>query len=264
MALPFGKTIKTRHCTVLKFSKSLSKKEVASLREDIPAEIKKHLQRGSLPFIKISDIAGTWGVEFSVVTSMYAALDKFVPVAVGDHYELSKDDGNIIEAFALLMYTDTSLPGDEEYTAGKLKLRDEYIAREAARRNAAADKGKTEEQLRKESDEAAQEVIDRDKHAETLLDMAEQIKNEEPDKWDKGFLDRKTLWHDSSDKPLPTDGVEAAWILALKDDGFSIEQLVINTVDEEWDKVVEEHNIYKWAYQSDLFSNKAKEGGQHE
>ena len=35
MALPFGKTIKTRHFTVLKFSKSLSKKEVASLREDI-------------------------------------------------------------------------------------------------------------------------------------------------------------------------------------------------------------------------------------
>ena len=178
MALPFGKTIKTRHCTVLKFSKSLSKKEVASLREDIPAEIKKHLQRGSLPFIKISDIAGTWGVEFSVVTSMYAALDKFVPVAVGDHYELSKDDGNIIEAFALLMYTDTSLPGDAEYTAGKLKLRDEYIAREAARRNAAADKSKTEDQLRKESDDAVQEVIDRDKHAETLLEMAEQIKKE--------------------------------------------------------------------------------------
>ena len=178
MALPFGKTIKTRHFTVLKFSKSLSKKEVASLREDIPAEIKKHLQRGSLPFIKISDSDGTWGVEFSVVTSMYAALDKFVPVAVGDHYELSKDDGNIIEAFALLMYTDTSLPGDAEYTAGKLKLRDEYLARESARLNAAAEKGKTEEQLRKESDDAVQEVIDRDKHAETILEMAEQIKKE--------------------------------------------------------------------------------------
>ena len=178
MALPFGKTIKTRHCTVLKFSKSLSKKEVASLREDIPADIKKHLQRGSLPFIKIADIAGTWGVEFSVVTSMYAALDKCVPVAVGDHYEFSKDDGNIIEAFAQLMYADTSLPGDAEYTAGKLKLRDEYIAREAARRNADSYNGKTEEQIRKESDEAVQEVIDRDKHADTLLDMAEQIKKE--------------------------------------------------------------------------------------
>ena len=178
MALPFGKTIKTRHFTVLKFSKSLSKKEVASLREDIPAEIKKNLQRGSLPFIKIANISGTWGVEYSIGTSMYAALDECVPVAVGDHYEFSKDDGNIIEAFAQLMYADTSLPGDAEYTAGKLKLRDEYIAREAARRNAASDKGKTEEQLRKESDEAVQEVIDRDKHAETILEMAEQIKKE--------------------------------------------------------------------------------------
>ena len=178
MALPFGKTIKTRHFTVLKFCKSLSKKEVASLREDIHADIKKHLQRGSLPFIKISDIAGTWGVEFSVVTSMYAALDEFVPVAVGDHYEFSKDDGNIIEALAQLMYADTSLPGDAEYTAGKLKLRDEYIAREAARRNAAADRGKSDEQLSKESDEAVQEVVDRGKHADTLIDMAEQIKKE--------------------------------------------------------------------------------------
>ena len=178
MALPFGKTIKTRHFTVLKFSKSLSKKEVASLRKDIPAEIKKHLQRGSLPFIKIANIAGTWGVEYSICTSMYAALDECVPVAVGDHYEFSKDDGNIIEAFAQLMYADTSLPGDAEYTSGKLKLRDEYIAREAARRNAAADKGKSDEQLSKESDEAVQEVVDRGKHSDTLLDMAEQIKKE--------------------------------------------------------------------------------------
>ena len=178
MALPFGKTIKTRHFTVLKFSKSLSKKEVASLRDDIPADIKKHLQRGSLPFIKIANIAGTWGIEYSIGTSMYDALDECVPVAVGDHYEFSKDDENFIEASAHLMYVDTSFPGDAEYTSGKLKLRDEYIAREAARRNAASDNGKTEEQIRKESDEAVQEVIDRDKHAETLLDMAEQIKKE--------------------------------------------------------------------------------------
>ena len=178
MALPFGKTIKTRHFTVLKFSKSLSKKEVASLREDIPAEINKHLQRGSLPFIKIANIAGSWGVEYSIGTSMYSALDECVPVAVGDHYEFSKDDRNIIESFAQLMYADTSLPGDAEYTAGKLKLRDEYLARESARLNASADDGKTEEQLRKESDESVQEVIDRDKHAETLLEMAEQIKKE--------------------------------------------------------------------------------------
>ena len=178
MALPFGKTIKTRHFTVLKFSKSLSKKEVASLREDIPAEIKKHLQRGSLPFIKIANIAGTWGIEYSIGTSMYAALDECVPVAVGDHYEFSKDNGNIIEASAHLMYVDTSFPCDAEYTAGKLKLCDEYLARESARRNAAADKCKTVEQLRKESDEAVQEVIDRDKHAETILEMAEQIKKE--------------------------------------------------------------------------------------
>ena len=177
--LPFGKKIKTKHFVLLKYSKSLSKKEVASLRKDIPAEVKKHLQRGSLPFIKIANITGTWGVEYSVGTSMYAAFDGCAPVVVGDHYEFSKEEENIIEAFAQLMYADTSLPGDAEYTAGKLKLRDEYIARESARLNAAADEGKSEEQLRKESDDAVQEVIDREAHANTLLDMAEQLKRDE-------------------------------------------------------------------------------------
>ena len=42
-----------------------------------------------------------------------------------------------------------------------------------------AEQGKTEEQRRKESDEAVQEVIDREKHASTLLDMAEQLKTDE-------------------------------------------------------------------------------------
>ena len=109
---------------------------------------------------------------------MYSMLDECVPVVDGGHCEFSKDNGDVIEGLAQLMYAGTSLPGDAQYIAGKLKLRDEYIAREAARRNAAADKDKSEEQLRKESDEAVQEVIDRDKHAETLLEMAEQIKKE--------------------------------------------------------------------------------------
>ena len=59
-----------------------------------------------------------------------------------------------------------------------MKLQKEYLEREAAKRNEAEDAGKTEEQLRKESEDAVQEVIDRDKHADTLLEMAEQIKKE--------------------------------------------------------------------------------------
>ena len=176
MALPFGKTIKTRHFTVLKFSKSLSKKEVASLREDIHAEIKKHLQRGSLPFIKIADIAGTWGIEYSIGTSMFQAFDELNPAQVGDHLELVGNEANGVEATVQLMFADTTLLGDDEYVTGKLKLRDEYIKREAERRNAAADAGKTEERLREESDEATQEVADRDKHADTILEMGEHIK----------------------------------------------------------------------------------------
>ena len=177
--LDFGRKVKTRHFYVLKTSKSLSKKEIATLRKDIPADIQKHLQRGSLPYIKLSSISEVWAVEFSIGTSMYEALDNCTPVLVGDHYELRGVEGDNVEAIAQLMFTDTTLLGDEEYLAGKLKLRDEFISREAKRRNEAADAGKTDEQLRKESEEAIDEVMERDKHAATILEMGEQVKKEE-------------------------------------------------------------------------------------
>ena len=176
MSLPFGKKVKTRHFYLLKTSRSLSKKEVAELRKDIPADIAKHLQSGSLPYIKVSDISGMWAVEFAIGTSMFQAFDELNPAQVGDHLELVGKEANGVEATVQLMFADTTLLGDDEYVTGKLKLRDEYIKREAERRNAAADAGKTEERLREESDEATQDVADRDKHAATILEMGEHIK----------------------------------------------------------------------------------------
>lgn len=176
--LPFGKIVKTKHFVLFKYSKSLSKKEAASLRKNLPSEITKHLQRASLPYIKVSDIRGSWGVEFAVGTSMYSALDNCEPTLVDGHCELTGLSGDNVDIFAQLMFTDTTLVGDDEYYIGKMKLRDEYVKREVARRME-AEKGKTEEQRRKESDEAVQEVIDREKHASALLDMAAQLKKDE-------------------------------------------------------------------------------------
>lgn len=176
MSLPFGKKVYTRHFCLLKTSKSLSKKEVAMLRKDIPADVSKNLQRGSLPYVKVSTISGIWAVEFVIGTSMYYAFDNLNPKQVDDHLELPKEELDGVEAIVQLGFTDTTLVGDDEYIAGKLKLRDEYIKRESARRNKAADAGKTEERLREESDEATQEVADRDKHAATILEMGEHIK----------------------------------------------------------------------------------------
>lgn len=176
MSLPFGKKVYTRHFSLLKTSKSLSKKEVAILRKDIPADVSKHLQRGSLPYVKVSVISGIWSVEFAIGTSMFQAFDELNPTNVGDHLELTGNEANGVEATVQLMFADTTLIGDDEYVSGKMRLRDEYVKRESERRNKIADEGKTEEELRKESDEAIQEVVDRDKHAATILEMGEHIK----------------------------------------------------------------------------------------
>lgn len=176
MSLPFGKKVYMRHFCLLKTSKSLSKREVAMLRKDIPAEVSKHLQRGSLPYIKVSAISGIWATEFVVGTSMYYAFDNLNPEQAGDHLELSKKEMDSVEAVVQLMFADATLVGDGEYVTGKMRLRDEYIKRESERRNKIADEGKTEEELRKENEEAVQEVADRDKHAATILEMGEHIK----------------------------------------------------------------------------------------
>ena len=177
--LPFGRKIKTKHFYVLKTSKSLSKKEITSLRKDIPADVQKHLQRGSLPYIKVSSISEVWAIEFAIGTSMYEALDGCTPLQVGGSYELTGTEGDNVESIAQLMFADTTILGDDEYLLGKMKLRNEFVVREAKRRNNAEDSGKADEQLRKESDDAINEVMERDKHAATILEMGEQVKKEE-------------------------------------------------------------------------------------
>lgn len=185
MSLPFGKKIKVKNFYILKLSKSLSKKEVNSLRKDIPADIKKHLQRGSLPYIKVSALSEVWAIEFSIGTSMFEALDNLTPAQINGGLELTDNERNNAEALFQLMFTDTTLLGDDEYLIKKMKLREAFIMRESARRNAAEDAGKTEEQLRKESEDAVQEVIDRDKHAATIMEMGEQVAKDEAEKGGK-------------------------------------------------------------------------------
>ena len=53
--LEFGKKYRVGNFIVFKFTKTLKKKEVEHLRNQmgIPEDIRKHLQRAQLPFIKI-------------------------------------------------------------------------------------------------------------------------------------------------------------------------------------------------------------------
>lgn len=182
MELEFGKKVSCGNYYILKKSKSLSKAEVKYLRDhaNIPAEVQKHLQRASLPYIKVATMSDSWCVEFVIGMNMYEFIDS-VKVAMDDEGNrmLVGEELNSMEHIFVQMMCDTTIVGDKEYRLGKLQLQKEYLERMSKRRNEEADAGKTDEQIRKESDEAVQEIIDRDKHAATILEMGEHIAKEE-------------------------------------------------------------------------------------
>ena len=80
------------------------------------------------------------------------------------------------------MLADTTTVGDFEYQVAKQKLLQEYLDRASKARNAKEDEGKSEEQVAKENEEAAQEVLDSSEHKTMVLDMAGRIvKGEDKD-----------------------------------------------------------------------------------
>ncbi len=180
--LEYGHRVQCGNYYILKHNKSLSKAEVKKLRtaQGIPADVQKHLQRASLPYIKVATITDSWSVEFVIGMKMYELLDDVHVVFDGEGNRLLYgEEKNTFEHIFVQMMTDTTLVGDKDYRLGKLRLQKEYLEREAKRINEANDAGKTEEQLRKESEDAVQEVIDREKHAATIVEMGKQVAKEE-------------------------------------------------------------------------------------
>ena len=185
MELEFGKKVRVGNYYILKHTKSLTKNEVKMLRaaNNIPADVQKHLERASLPYIKVATVTDSWSVDFVIGTSMYDALDGVKVVTDGDgNRQLYGVEAKNVEATIVAMFADTTTVGDYEYQVEKQKLLVSYLDRASKAKNEATDAGKNDEELAKESDDAVQEVIDRDKRAETVLDMAEQVRKEEESK----------------------------------------------------------------------------------
>lgn len=182
MQLEHGKKARVGNYEVLKYSKSLSKKELKQLREgvtdELPAAVKECLQRGSLSYIKVSTISGSWSVEFVVGTTMYDAINE-IPVA-------QDSEGNItyygtqysnLHATINAWLADTTTVGDFEYQKAKQEALSEYLKR-AAKVKATKENEKSDEERIKESDDAVQEVIDKYTHAAKILEMGEYIRKE--------------------------------------------------------------------------------------
>ena len=174
MELPFGKRVTLGNYVILKYSKTLSKKDLKMLRkaQGIPDEIQKHLNRGSLPYIRISTVSGSWSIEWCIGMGMYHAIDE-IPVA--------KDcDGNIVyygngyhNLYTLInnWFCYTTTVGDFEYQKATTKAMEEYIDRAS---NAAVQYATTEE------DEAAADAIaDAADHVAVLKNMSDEIRKEE-------------------------------------------------------------------------------------
>ena len=75
MKIEFGVPVHVGNYVIKKYNRTLGRKELAELRRisGIPENVAKSLERGRLPFIKVSTASGSWGVEFVIGTSMNEA-----------------------------------------------------------------------------------------------------------------------------------------------------------------------------------------------
>ena len=188
MKIEFGVPVHVGNYVIKKYNRTLGRKELAELRRisGIPENVAKSLERGRLPFIKVSTASGSWGVEFVIGPFMYEALDNLNVVFDDEgRRQLCGVEAKNAEAMFVGMLADTTTVGDFEYQVAKQKLLSEYLDRASKARNAKADEGKTEEQKAKESEEAAQEVLEASEHKAMVLDMAGRIVNGEDKHGDK-------------------------------------------------------------------------------
>lgn len=130
--MDFGKKVYCGNFVIVKKTRSLSKREMKKLRDEdgVPADVRKHLTRGSVPYMRVEAVGGSWAVEYGVGTSMFGALDA-LGVAYGDDGVLrvsGAEGANAAYLFAV-MYADATVVGDIEYQRAKVELLDAYLKR---------------------------------------------------------------------------------------------------------------------------------------
>ena len=130
--MDFGKKVYVGNFFIMKKTRSLSKREIDSLRNDakIPLDVRKRLTRGQLPYMRVESVGGGWAIEFNIEQTMFAALDELIVVRdVNGVLRVSGVTGKNLAAIFVGMFTDTTIVGDEVYQRDKIKALDEYIKR---------------------------------------------------------------------------------------------------------------------------------------
>lgn len=161
--LPFGKKIIVGNFYIVKITKTLSKREINALRDDlgIPKEMRKHLHRSGLPYIVVSTMDEGWSVRFALGTTMYRFIE--------EEYGRFDDGGSdVLRNLFLMMYMDCTVLGDAAYLEDKGKALNAFIARQKAPE---VDKAADDEILKAELSEL--------NARETIKDMAKDVLEEE-------------------------------------------------------------------------------------
>lgn len=122
--MPFGKTMRVGNFSVLKYNKTLSKSQIASLRQEsgLSKENWKKVERVGMPYIKVSAISGIWAVEFAEPSTMFLFLDT-------RDYENEKDKIGLFNLFTQ-WFADTSVMGDKEFIRAKTDAITAFLSRQ--------------------------------------------------------------------------------------------------------------------------------------
>lgn len=161
--MPFGKQIRVGNFYFVKTTRSLGKKELATLRNQsgIPQDVRKHLGRGGLPYITVGTIGGGWHVSYVAGSVMYAFIES----------EYGRMDGaegrSSLRNLFTMLYADTTVMGDAEYWRAKGEALKSLMERQKSADDATAER-------------QALDDLERYEHAKSVIaGMAGEITKEE-------------------------------------------------------------------------------------
>lgn len=131
--MDFGKSYRIGNFEVVKLSRSLKKSELKMLRDErqVPEELRKHLTRGSLPYIKVRAISGIWAIEWSVGTAMFNLFDGCFGSA-GRTGNAGSDETDVLEGLKGMvsrMYSLCSIVGDKQMNIDLTKALSDFLER---------------------------------------------------------------------------------------------------------------------------------------
>lgn len=125
--MDFGKSYRIGNFEVVKLSRSLKKSELKMLRDErqVPEELRKHLTRGSLPYIKVRAISGIWAIEWSAGTAMFNLFDGCFGSAGSDETDVPEG----LKGLVSRMYSLCSIVGDKQMNIDLTKALSDFLGR---------------------------------------------------------------------------------------------------------------------------------------